>query len=266
MAEKAFLYDATRCTACRGCQAACKQWNENDEEIPTVENGVDAVNTGSYENPPSLSATTWVKMKFTEVDRNGRLSWLFTRQACMHCANASCENVCPTGAISHMEDGFVLIDQEWCIGCGYCVQACPYSVPHKDEHAGTARKCTSCVDRRTSGHEPACIKACPPGALRYDDRSKLLAQGQQRVRELKAAGMSNAYLYGETELGGLNVLYVLDDSPEVYGLPETPQLATKNAVGQWLSGILTAGLITALPFWFLFKRKRELETSQGGAR
>ena len=262
MAEKAILYDATRCTACRGCQAACKQWNENDEEIPTVENGVAAVNTGSYENPPSLSASTWVKMKFTEVERNGKLSWLFTRQACMHCADASCENVCPTGAISHVEGGFVLIDQEWCIGCSYCVQACPFDVPHKDEHTGTARKCVACLDRTTSGYQPACVKACPPNALRYGDRDTLLAEGQARVRALGG----NAYLYGEKELGGLNVLYVLDDAPEVYGLPEKPTLATKNAVGQWLSGILTAGLITALPFWFLFKRKRELESSQGGAR
>jgi len=266
MAEKAFLFDSTRCTACRGCQAACKQWNEYDEEIPTVENGVDARNRGSYENPPELSPTTWLRMKFTEVERDGKVDWFFTRMACMHCAKASCENVCPTGAISHLEDGFVLIDQQWCIGCGYCVQACPYHVPHKDEHTGTARKCTSCVDRRNAGYEPACVKACPPDALLYDDRDKLLALARQRVQGLRAAGNDRANLYGDTELGGLNVLYILEDDPEIYGLPAEPVLATRNAVGQWLSGVLTAGLITALPFWFLFKRKRELESTGGGAR
>ena len=76
MAEKAILYDATKCTACRGCQAACKQWNENDEEIPTKENWVDAHNWGSYENPPELSAHTWERMGFKEVERNGRVTWL----------------------------------------------------------------------------------------------------------------------------------------------------------------------------------------------
>jgi formate dehydrogenase iron-sulfur subunit len=269
MAEKAFLYDATRCTACRGCQVACKQWNEYDEEIPTVENGVDAVNWGSYENPPELSAKCWLKIKFTEVERNNKVDWLFTRISCMHCTEASCQNVCPTNSISHTDDGFVVIDQEWCIGCGYCVQACPYGVPHKDEHTGTARKCTSCIDRRPHGYPPACIKACPPKALLYDDRSTLLTLGRQRVQDLKDAGMSNANLYGENELGGLNVLYVLDDSPEVYGLPAEPKVATHNAIGQWIGGLLTAGLITALPFWFIIKRKNQIaagKNNEGGAK
>lgn len=269
MANKAFLYDATRCTACRGCQTACNQWNENDEEIPEIENGVDAVNSGTYENPPELSAQTWVRMRFAEEERNGKLSWLFTRLACMHCTEASCENVCPTGAIAHLDDGFVLIDQEWCIGCGYCVQACPYEVPHKDEHTGTARKCTSCIDRRDNGYEPACIKACPPNALLYDDRDTLVTLGNQRVQALKASGMSNANLYGETQLGGLNVLYVLDDLPEVYGLPAEPKLATSNSIGQWIGGLITAGLITALPFWYIFKRKEKItagESNEGGAK
>jgi formate dehydrogenase iron-sulfur subunit len=270
MAEKAILYNATRCTACRGCQAACKQWNEIDEEIPTSENGVDAVNEGSYENPPELSPETWVKMRFTEVERQGGLSWLFTRRGCMHCVEASCLEVCPTGAISR-QDGFVIIDQEWCVGCSYCVQACPFHIPHKDERSGTARKCTSCIDRRTNGLEPACVKTCPTDALVFGDRATLLAEGKQRVQTLKAAGQSAAYLYGDTELDGLHVLYILDDAPEVYGLPVDPRPVTAGTAGQWLSGVLTAGLVTALPFWFLFNRKKQLAAEaeskvEGGAR
>ena len=274
MAEKAILYDATRCTACRGCQAACKQWNENDEVIPTVENGVEAHNWGSYENPPKLSANTWVRMTFTEVERDGKVDWLFSRHACMHCTEASCEQVCPTGAISHQEGGMVIIDQEWCIGCGYCVQACPYHVPHKDEALGTARKCVLCtapgLNRLDEGLEPACVTTCPPKALEFGDRSQLLNVGRSRIQALKAKGYSDATLYGENELGGLHVLYVLKDRPSVYGLPEEPQMATSNSVGQWLSGILTAGVVAAVPFWFLFKRKKQLEAEkasvEGGTR
>ncbi|HEY40327.1 MAG TPA: 4Fe-4S dicluster domain-containing protein [Dehalococcoidia bacterium] len=256
MAE-AILYDSTKCTACRACQVACKQWNELEAEETT--------NRGTYENPPELSASTWNKIKFTELELNGEFKWIFTRLACMHCEEASCQNVCPTGAISKTDEGFVLIDQKWCIGCGYCVQACPYEVPHKDEHTGTARKCTSCADRTSNDLKPACVTTCPTGALTYGDRSSLLSDAEQRV----AALGGSATLYGENELGGLHALYILEDSPEVYGLPAEPQVATKNSIGQWLSGLITAGLITALPFWFIFRRKDQIavgDANEGGAK
>lgn len=257
MADKAILYSPSKCTACRGCQAACKQWNENDEAIPLSQNGVDAANTGGYENPPELSPRTWLKVGFNELERGARLDWLFTRRACMHCTDASCENVCPTGAIAHHE-GFVIIDQEWCIGCGYCVQSCPFQVPHKDEETGTARKCTGCLDRAASGLTPACVKTCPTGALAYGLRTDMLVAGRDAVLEFGVAGRGNAHLYGETELAGLGVLYALDDDAETYGLPASPQLATKTAGGQWFSGVLTAGIISVLPFWWLFRRKERM--------
>lgn len=266
--SKAILYDSTRCTACRACQVACKSWNEHKAE--------ETENWGSYENPPELSPETWVKMRFIELERNNKLAWLFARQACVHCTDASCAIVCPTGAILHTEEGFVHIDQEWCIGCGYCVQACPFNVPHKDEHTGTARKCTACtstgLNRQEEGLNPACVTTCPSGALILGDRDELVALGNQRVADLKAKGeeYSNAYLYGENELGGLHVLYVLDDSPEVYDLPESPKLATTSMVEKWLTGIATAGVVAALPLWFLFRRRQKLEEEQskvvGGAK
>jgi formate dehydrogenase iron-sulfur subunit len=262
MTEKAILYDPTKCTACRGCQVACKQWNEHE--------GEETENYGTYENPPDLSPQTWVKMGFTETERNGKLAWLFTRRACMHCQDASCSIVCPTGAIFKTDEGFVHIDQDWCIGCGNCVQACPFNVPHKDEHIGTARKCTACtsvgLNRQAAGLDPACVKSCPPAALTFGIRSQLITKAYQRIADLKAEGFSNATLYGVNELGGLHVLYVLDDSPEVYGLPESPQLASKDIIGKWLTGIATAGVIAALPLWFVFKRKQQLEAEQSKAK
>ncbi len=240
MAVKAILYDPTRCTACRGCQAACKQWNENDEFIPVVENGVQSTNVGSYENPPDLSPTTWIKMEFREIAPGGKVRWLFTRRACMHCTDAGCVKVCPNGSLYYDKNGFVGYNKDTCTGCGYCIDACPFSVPRSGRNllTGVAKmdKCTLCttssLDRIAEGMEPACVKTCPPKALEYGDRDKLVAEGRKRVETLVAKGWNNAYLYGENELDGLHVLYVLDDHPAVYGLPVAPKVSAATVAWQ----------------------------------
>ncbi|MFC2033038.1 4Fe-4S dicluster domain-containing protein [Chloroflexota bacterium] len=232
MADKAILFDATRCTACRGCQVSCKQWNENDEYIPIVENGVQSVNRGSYENPADLSPSTWLKIEFREVEAGGQVQWLFTRRSCMHCTDASCVKVCPTGALYHNELGFVAYNKDICSGCGYCIEFCPFDVPRSDRNilTGAAKmdKCTLCttpgLNRITEGWEPACVKTCPTNALIFGDRSNLVADGKTRVANLISKGWTNATLYGENELGGLHVMYVLNDRPDVYGLNENPQV------------------------------------------
>lgn len=265
MADKAILYDATRCTACRGCQAACKQWNENDEG-----EGEKTVNRGSYENPPDLSPQTWLKMEFREYDTAGGIRWLFSRRACMHCIDAGCVRVCPNGSLYHHESGFVAYNKDTCTGCGYCIEACPFSVPRSTRNllTGIAKmdKCTFCttpgLDRIAEGWEPACVKTCPTNALEYGDRNELVAEGRKRVQALKAKGYSNAYFYGDKELDGLHVMYVLDDSPEVYGLPANPQISAATIAWQdviqplgWALGGLT---LVGLGINYLVAREAKL--------
>jgi formate dehydrogenase iron-sulfur subunit len=247
LSDIAMLIDVSKCIGCWWCYAACKNYNNLPETIlPDIE------------DPPELSEHTFSTL-FTYQDEDSQ--WQSRKHACMHCEEASCELVCPTGAITH-NGAAVVIDQEWCIGCGYCVQACPFGVPHKDEHSGTARKCTFCTDRILNGEIPACADACPEGAIEFGTREELLTEGKSRVAALKSTGYSEASLYGETESGGLHVMYVLTDSPSSSGLPEEPKIATNQEWWKWVSGAIMGVFLATIPFWILFRRKDKLKTEK----
>jgi formate dehydrogenase iron-sulfur subunit len=270
MSDKAILFDSTKCIACRGCQVACKQWNELSAE--------ETVNSGSYENPPDLSPTTWLTIKFFEKSEGNSIDWLFGRRSCMHCTDAACVEVCPSGALSHSEYGFVIYDKDKCIGCGYCSQHCPFDIPRLDTNivtgVGKMDKCSLCttpgLDRVSAGELPACVKTCPTGALIFGDREELLARGHSLVDSLKVGNSKaypNATLYGEHELGGLHVLYVLTDSPEFYGLPEDPKFPVVATIYKDILGpvariawpLVAAGLaLNVLVAWFRQKKHEEV--------
>jgi len=252
----ATVYDFFKCIGCRSCQVACKRWHKLPAEPGEPK--------GLYDQPLGLSATTWTVIELKKKEDG----WFFTNRHCMHCTQASCEAVCPTGAISHQGE-IVAIDQKWCIGCGYCVAACPFDVAHTDspvEEKGTSRKCTFCLDRQAMGLIPACVEACPVEALVFGEREGLVAAAKQSVEFLRANGYPKANLYGEKELGGLYRMSILPFEPSVCGYPDLPRFAVANVLGQWLSGIVTAGVIALLPFWLLFRRREGMkkELSQGG--
>jgi formate dehydrogenase iron-sulfur subunit len=228
---KAILVDTSKCIGCRGCQVACKQWHGLEAE-PTVFRG-------SYENPQDLSARTWRKVRFVEVvDQEGETEWRFLSDACKHCTDASCLAVCPTGALFRRPWGAVDLDQEICNGCRYCVAACPFGVVTFNEKTGRADKCVMCPDRVEAGLAPACVTTCPTGALSFGDRDQLLQRARERVAHLRAKGEERVQLYGERELSGLHALYVLQEKPEVYGLPEKPRFAT--------AGVFSGSLLSAV--------------------
>lgn len=224
----AMLNDTSKCTACKGCQAACKQWNELPAETTK--------NTGSYQNPPDLSFSTFTHIRFKETNIGGQTRWLFQKHQCFHCTDAACVEACPTNALKNNSMGFVSLEPELCSGCGYCVRFCPFGIPKQDGSEltgkGVVSKCHFCQDRTTSGLTPSCAKTCPPGAISFGDREKMIALGKQRVEIAKNKGYTNASLYGESELGGLGIMYVLLDRPATYGLPEVPTF-NSGLIGAW---------------------------------
>jgi formate dehydrogenase iron-sulfur subunit len=175
---------------------------------------------------------------------------------CKHCARAGCLEACPTGALFRTEFGTVVVQQDICNGCGYCVPACPFGVVELDTNDGKAHKCTLCYDRLKGGFEPACAKACPTNSIQFGPVDELRQRAERRVEFLRRDGAPQAYLYGadpNQEVGQLHAFFLLTDRPEVYNLPPAPSLPSKRVMPGLLSGLLTmAGL--ALATAVAFKR------------
>ena len=248
----AMLIDVSKCMGCRGCQVACKQWNQLPAEKTKF--------TGSYQNPPRLSGKTWTLVTFNEPE-DGSVRWLFRKQQCLHCEEATCQMVCPTGAIKKSSQGIVYIDQDMCAGCKYCVETCPFKTPHPNHESGTAKKCWMCMDRVTNGLHPACVTACPTGTLAFGPRKDMLALARERKQALVVQGYASARIYGETELGGLGAMYVLPEKASLYGLPEHPGLPIRGIAWRWVLGIIP-GLAVLYAMWQRFCK----EDVQGDAK
>jgi formate dehydrogenase iron-sulfur subunit len=171
---------------------------------------------------------------------------------CKHCTEAACLDVCPTGALFRTEFGTVVVQDDVCNGCGYCVPACPYGVidrrdsPDGAKNVGIAQKCTLCYDRLGAGLEPACAKACPTQSIQFGDVDELRQRAQQRVERLHADGVTDARLYGHDPndgVGGAGAFFLLLDEPEVYGLPPDPVVTTRDLPKMFNRATAAAGAL-----------------------
>jgi formate dehydrogenase iron-sulfur subunit len=251
-----FFTDTSLCIGCKACEVACKEWNL----LPADNIGL----TGrSYDNTGALGATTWRHVSFVEQITSDhqhattmqpfQSNWLMMSDVCKHCARAACLEACPTGALFRTEFGTVVVQQDICNGCGYCVPACPFGVVEISPADGTAHKCTLCFDRLKGGLEPACAKACPTNSIQFGPLGELQVRAHGRVEALHEQGVDNAYLYGVQGvdgspgstggIGDLHAFFLLTDRPEVYNLPSAPTLPSRRVRPSLLSGLVTVAAL-----------------------
>jgi formate dehydrogenase iron-sulfur subunit len=229
-----FFTDTSVCIGCKACEVACKEWNS----VP--EDGI-ALTGMSYDNSVGLGADTWRHVAFIEQRKpvaggQDQFRWLMASDVCKHCTHAACLDVCPTGALFRTEFGTVVVQEDVCNGCGYCVPACPYGVIDRRQDDGRAWKCTLCYDRLGAGLEPACAKACPTESIQFGPLDELRDRAAARVTQLHAAGVADARLYGQDPgdgVGGDGAFFLLLDEPEVYGLPPDPVVTTRDLPAMW---------------------------------
>jgi len=228
MANMANMYDVSKCTACRGCQVACKDWNQ----LPAVIEPF----TGSYQTHEDTNGDTYTIIKFFESeDPVTGVHWNFMKRSCMHCLDAECVKACPQGAYYKSPSGATIHDPEKCIGCQYCTYACPFGIPKYRKREDKISKCTLCADRVEEGLTPACARTCPSGALTHGNRDELLQKAEARVKYLRGNGFPRATIYGKLELGGLNNIFILTDTPDKFDLPVNPQ--PSGTIGFWQNWI-----------------------------
>ena len=237
-----FFTDTSVCIGCKACEVACKEWNA----VP--EDGIEFTGM-SYDNTESLGASTWRHVAFIEqITRPGESRWLMSSDVCKHCTEAGCLDVCPTGALMRTEFGTVVVQDDVCNGCGYCVSACPFGVIGRRETDGGAHKCTLCYDRIGDGLTPACAKACPTESIQFGPLDELRERAQARLGDLQEAGVAEARLYGEDPadgIGGAGAFFLLLDDPEVYGLPPDPVVTTRDLPRMWRHVATAAAALAA---------------------
>lgn len=201
------LVDTSKCTACRGCQIACKQWNG----LPATE----TKNWGSYQNPQDLSADTWKLVRFADgINGDGKVYWHFFTDQCRHCLSPGCMAVAEKEEIIQDEKtGAVLFTPKTKdIDFKETLEGCPYNIPRLDPKSKVMFKCTMCFDRISNNRIPACVKSCPTGAMVFDERDKILDMAKKRVEELKKIHPQAAALNADD----VRVIFIVKDDPKKY--------------------------------------------------
>lgn len=251
--QKAFLIDLTKCTGCRGCQVACKQWNQLEAEETEFFSGE------GYQNPPAMSEYTFTRIKFRDYQKNGENEFAFYKEMCMHCDDPACASVCPVGAFEKTEEGPVIYKADRCIGCRFCMIACPFGIPKYEWSKGLplVRKCTGCYSRIKEGLDPACATACPT-AIIYGPREEMVKIAKERFKNKPDKYIHK--IYGLEEAGGTTVLYLTNLPFDELGFKDVTHRPLPDYTWQALrfvpaSFLAVGGTLSAIS-WITHRRER----------
>jgi formate dehydrogenase iron-sulfur subunit len=230
---RAILVDITKCIGCRSCEQACKQIHGLPEATEA-----------------KLSATALTVIE----EHNGK----FVRKMCMHCQEPACVSACLVGALKKTSAGPVTYNADKCMGCRYCIVACPFSVPRYEwtKLVPYVKKCDMCAVRQASGQQPACVEACPTGASTVGWRDDILEEAQRRI----LAGGYVKKIYGSEEVGGTSVFFISDVPFEDLGFVAAPKqpmpMLTANALGDVPTVVLVGGGLLSGLYWITQRRQQ----------
>ncbi|MBM2816279.1 MAG: hypothetical protein HW421_3041 [Ignavibacteria bacterium] len=262
---KAILTDVTKCIGCSECVSACKVINHLPPDKPR-----------EWQKNDGLSARNW-----TSVLNNDKFN---VRKQCRHCIEPACVTACPVGALNKSGIGAVVYDSNKCLGCRYCMMACPYGIPRYDWELAVPyiRKCILCYDNLKSGKitQPACTKGCPTGATIYGERNDLLNIARLRIKQEPDKYLD--LIYGEKEVGGTNVLYItskdcsldflfyynnrIEKDVKLLGQPDFnepyPQLS-KFAMNSVPIAFVGMGAVMTGIYWVINRRKKIEKENKG---
>jgi formate dehydrogenase iron-sulfur subunit len=205
--SKSFFIDTTVCTACRGCQVACKQWHD----LPAQK----TVNQGSYQNPEDLSYDTYKLVRMKEQVVDGQLKWLFFPDQCRHCLEPPCEATAGEPSAIFRDPGtgavvYTAVTRE--LGnLDEIIESCPYDIPRKAPD-GTLVKCDMCLDRVQNDMLPACVKTCPTGAMNFGERDDMMALAQKRLAVVKKKSPHATLL----DPDDIRVVFLVAYEPQLY--------------------------------------------------
>ena len=255
---KGVLIDLTRCIGCRGCQVACKEWNERSVKKTTM--------SGDFTNPPELNSECYTNIKYVEQEKDGAPVWSFIKNQCLHCKNPACASVCPVAALKKTEAGPVTYTFERCIGCRYCMLACPFYIPKYEWEKAVpwVRKCTFCSDRLAAGQIPACVKSCPTNTMQFGEHAEVMAEAEKRL-----AGNPGKYvnhIYGKTEAGGTSWVYLSAVPFESLGFNmDVPATELPNLTWAYISkipAVIGTVLVGGAVAWAITRRNKNMDKEE----
>ena len=248
---KAILTDVTKCIGCSKCVTACKAANDLPPDKPR-----------RWQAGDGLSAANWTSILRLKDNH-------YVRKQCRHCVDPACASACPVGALHKTPEGPVVYDNDKCMGCRYCMMACPYGIPRYDwdEAVPYVRKCIMCADRVKAGKQPACTEACPTGATIFGEREELIKEARRRLAA--EPGKYIQKIYGEKEVGGTGVLYISDIDLGVLSngkeLPEKPlPETTKAAMGAVPVVFVGMGVFLTSLRWVIKRRQKLMGSENTG--